>query len=60
VDLRLRKDFPSVSSTSVAITADLFNTFNFNNYGCYNTGNGNPGCLVTDPRRLQVGAEYAF
>jgi hypothetical protein len=44
----------------VGVTADLFNSFNFKNYGCYNTGNGNPGCLVTDPRRLQIGAEYAF
>jgi outer membrane receptor protein involved in Fe transport len=60
VDLRLRKDFPNISGTSMAVTADLFNSLNFKNYGCYNTGNGNPGCLVTDPRRLQIGAEYGF
>ena len=60
VDFKLRKDFPSVSGSTVGVTADLFNALNFKNYGCYNTGNSQPGCLVTDPRRLQIGAEYGF
>src|SRR5439155_217704 len=37
VDLRLRKDFPNISGTSMAVTADLFNSFNFKNCGCYDT-----------------------
>ncbi|PYO38161.1 MAG: hypothetical protein DMD29_14145 [Gemmatimonadetes bacterium] len=59
VDLRLRKDFPSVSGTSLGVTADLFNAFNYQNFGC-TYGGTTPNCVVNDPRRLQVGAEYNF
>jgi hypothetical protein len=68
VDMRLRKDFPRFgrSATAVGITLDVFNTLNRDNFGCYNVGNpkdsnfGNPGCVVTDARRYQLGAELNF
>ncbi|HWL40841.1 MAG TPA: TonB-dependent receptor [Gemmatimonadaceae bacterium] len=69
VDMRLRKDFPSFGRTATAfgVTLDVFNAFNRNNFGCYNTGVlpsdpnfGRPGCVVTDARRYQVGAELNF
>lgn len=66
VDLRLRKDLPSVHGTTLGITVDMFNAFNRNNFGCYRTGDrnapdfGTAGCVVTDPRRVQIGAEYNF
>lgn len=68
VDMRLRKDFPSFGRTPVAfgITLDLFNALNHANLGCYNTGNptdvnfGKAGCVVTDARRYQLGAELNF
>lgn len=66
VDLRLRKDFPNISGTTLGVTLDLFNAFNHQNLGCFNTGSktdlnfGKAGCVVSDPRRLQVGAEYSF
>jgi len=68
VDMRLRKDFPSFGRTPVAfgLTLDLFNAFNHANLGCYNTGNptdvnfGKAGCVVTDARRYQLGAEVNF
>src|SRR5207245_5617987 len=56
VDLRLRKDFPSVSGTTLGVTVDLFNALNFKNYGSWNTGTGQPTGLASDPRRLQIGA----
>ena len=59
VDLRLRKDFPSFSRGSMGVTADLFNALNYQNFGCMNGGT-TPNCVVSDPRRLQVGAEYTF
>ena len=65
VDLRLRKDFPNVSGTTLGVTVDLFNAFNFQNFGSFNTDKtsaqfGVPTGLVSDPRRLQIGAEYSF
>ncbi len=59
VDLRLRKDFPAFSGGSLGVTADLFNAFNYQNFGCTNGGT-TPNCVVSDPRRLQLGAEYTF
>jgi hypothetical protein len=68
VDMRLRKDFPNFGRTTTAfgLTLDVFNALNHANVGCYNTGNptdvnfGKPGCVVTDARRFQVGAEVNF
>jgi hypothetical protein len=66
LDLRLRKDLPSVSGTTLGLTVDLFNAFNRANFGCYATGNrtdanfGLPTCVVNDARRFQFGAEYTF
>jgi len=59
VDLRVRKDFPGFSGGSFGVTADLFNAFNYQNFGC-TYGGVTPNCVVSDPRRLQVGAEYNF
>ncbi|MGE5143973.1 MAG: hypothetical protein ACM3OA_11090, partial [Acidobacteriota bacterium] len=72
VDLRLRKDFPSFGRTALGVTLDLFNATNNTNYGCYNTGDrnakdaqgnlifGEPTCVISDARRLQIGAEFNF
>ena len=66
VDLRLAKDFPNISGTTMRVTLDLFNAFNYQNLGCFDTGSktnlsfGHASCVVSDPRRLQVGAEYTF
>src|SRR5207237_4672686 len=59
LDVRLRKDFTSFSGGSFGVTADLFNAFNYQNYGC-TYGSTTPNCVVSDPRRLQIGAEYNF
>lgn len=68
VDMRLRKDLPSFGRTpaGLGLTLDVFNTLNHANLGCYNTGNptdknfGKAGCVVTDARRYQLGAEIDF
>ena len=69
IDMRLRKDFPSFGRTGMAfgLTLDVFNVLNRDNLGCYNVGNpndadnyGKAGCVVSDARRLQFGAEYNF
>jgi hypothetical protein len=55
-----------VHGTTLGITVDMFNAFNRNNFGCFRTGDrnapdfGTAGCVVTDPRRVQIGAEYNF
>lgn len=64
VDLRLRKEFVNWRGSRVGVAADLFNAFNFQNLGCFNTFNtqdanfGTAGCVISDPRRLQIGLEY--
>lgn len=72
VDLRLRKDLIPLRGQRLGITADVFNAFNYNNYGCFNdvaftsvggvrTANPDFGrgfCVVADARRLQLGAQY--
>jgi hypothetical protein len=72
VDLRIRKDLPSFGRAgNLGITLDLFNAFNYDNFGCFRTppnqANGDPDpnlgtsdCVVSDARRLQIGAEYDF
>lgn len=71
VDLRLRKDFPNFGGATLGVTADVFNVFNFQNLGCYNTqiitganeideGFGKANCIVSDPRKLQLGMQLDF
>ncbi|HEV2749745.1 MAG TPA: carboxypeptidase regulatory-like domain-containing protein [Gemmatimonadales bacterium] len=65
IDLKFRKDFPPFSGTQLGATLDLFNIFNFQNFGCYDVGfnsptQGHSTCLLSDPRRVQLGAEYSF
>lgn len=67
VDVRLRKDFLNFGTAkSIGLTLDMFNALNRDNLGCYNTGSrtdkafGTANCVVTDARRLQVGAAYDF
>jgi hypothetical protein len=66
LDLRLRKDFLHFAGKSFGLTVDAFNALNRHNLGCYNTGSktdvnyGTAGCVVTDGRRFQLGAEFMF
>lgn len=73
VNLRVRKDFLNLGNAkNFGLTLDLFNAFNRDNLGCYITGarklgDGTPdpnfgraNCVVTDARRVQVGAQYDF
>ncbi|PYO75430.1 MAG: TonB-dependent receptor [Gemmatimonadetes bacterium] len=62
VDIRLRKDFPNISGTTLGVTVDVFNVFNFNNFSYPDNNNGNPAPngLLSDPRRTQIGVEYHF
>ena len=77
VDMRFRKDFVRFAGTATAfgLTLDVFNAFNRDNFGCYQTGDrtidksgvqvpnprfGQPDCIVTDARRYQIGAEVNF
>ena len=69
VDFRLQKDFKTFSRTSVSLIAEVFNAFNFTNYGCLNdfvgdnndrTTLGNPNCVVSLGRREQVGLKVNF
>src|SRR6266705_3025454 len=62
VDFRLRKDFPNISGTTLAVTVDVFNVFNFNNFSYPDNNNGKPqpNGLLSDPRKTQIGVEYHF
>ncbi len=68
LDLRLRKPFPALGRAAAAVTVDLFNVFNTQNLGCYNHLNtpvgdpsfNNADCVISDPRRLQIGTEVSF
>ncbi len=67
VDLRFRKDLPGFRGTTLSITADIFNVFNTQNLGGYETFNpadtanfGKARGVISDPRRLQLGMEYNF
>jgi hypothetical protein len=49
----------------MALTVDAFNVFNYQNFGCFDTGFnsanlGKANCVVSDPFRMQLGAEYNF
>ena len=67
LNVRVRKDFLNFGrAKAFGVTADVFNALNHNNLGCYDTGDpkgktfGHANCLVTDARRLQLGAQYDF
>ena len=73
INLRVRKDLAHLgTSKNVGLTMDLFNALNRDNLGCYDTGSrkngdgtvnlkfGTAGCVVTDARRVQFGAQYDF
>lgn len=67
VNVRLRKDFTNLGTAQAfGVTLDVFNAFNHDNLGCYDTGSrtsatfGRANCVVTDARRVQVGAQYDF
>ena len=74
VDFRLRKDFAVASGNRLGVTFDVFNAFNFNNYGCFNDvfatndngtrkinpDYGKPGGIIAAPRRAQLGLAYDF
>jgi len=69
VDFKFRKDFPKIGASTLAVTVDMFNVFNYQNYGDYpftvDAGQrtwtvGQPRQVVSDARRVQLGMEYAF
>jgi len=69
VDFRLEKDFKAFAGTSIGLVAEIFNAFNFTNYGCLNdfvgdnndrTNLGKPNCVVSLGRREQVGVKLNF
>ncbi len=71
VDMRLRKDlFAGRGIQRFAVTADLFNAFNFSNLACWegfippppdvNANFGKASCVASDARRLQLGAVIDF
>ena len=65
VDVRFRKDFPEISGTRLGVNLDIFNLFNTQNLGCFDVGFHSPtygaaNCVISDPRRVQLGAEYNF
>ena len=71
VDMRLRKDLLGLSQQyRIAVTADLFNAFNFTNLGCWegykpplpatNANFGNANCVSSDARRFQAGLAVDF
>jgi hypothetical protein len=69
VDFRLGKDFAAYAGTTIGVTAEIFNAFNFTNFGCLNNfvGDnndrstlGNPNCVVSLGRREQLGLKVNF
>jgi len=75
VDIGFRKNFLNFGGNQLGVTMDVFNLFNYNNFGgfvstLYNVNTsgqlvanptfGNPTSVVSDPRRLQIGVAYDF
>jgi hypothetical protein len=75
VDVRLRKDFANVAGNRIGVTADLFNAFNYDNFGGFdetfaslngegvltpNAHYGKPTNVISDGRRFQFGVQYDF
>jgi len=67
VDFRLEKDF-RVKSVAVGVVGEIFNAFNWANYGCLDNfispgGNpsfGQPHCTLNLGRREQLGLKIDF
>jgi len=67
VDFRLEKSVP-IFGMSLGVTGEVFNAFNFKNYGCLtnflppegNPSLGQPNCVVNLGRREQVGVKLNF
>ena len=70
MDVRLEKDLRFASRQTAAVLVDVFNVFNSDNFGCYettiqpggaakNANYGKPNCAGLG-RRLQVGLRYGF
>jgi hypothetical protein len=69
MDVRLEKGFRLAQRSSASLMVDVFNVFNSDNFGCYNTdinppnnpntSYGQPGCAGLG-RRLQVGLRYVL
>ncbi len=68
VDFRLEKQFATGMGTSIGLIGEVFNAFNWTNYGCLQNfvppeGNphlGEPGCVTSLGRREQVGLRVKF
>jgi Carboxypeptidase regulatory-like domain/TonB dependent receptor/TonB-dependent Receptor Plug Domain len=68
MDFRLEKDVPVAHGLSLGVTAEVFNAFNWANYGCLqnflppegNPSLGQPGCVTTLGRREQLGLKVNF
>lgn len=67
LDVRLRKDFPAFGGTRLGVTLDVFNVFNTQNLGNFESFNpadtanfGKARGTISDPRRVQIGMEYDF
>jgi hypothetical protein len=65
LDVRLRKDLPQMGRSQVGVTLDVFNVFNYMNFGDYDRGfrsatYGQGRQVISDPRRVQLGVEYTF
>lgn len=71
LDMRVSYALPRLSGTSLKLIVDIFNVFNYDNFGCYdghiaplsgspNTNFGKPFCVISDQRRTQLGAELVF
>ena len=69
VDFRVQKDFNTFGRTSIGLVGEIFNAFNFTNYGCLSSflapgdprsNLGKPNCVVTLGRREQVGLKLNF
>ena len=70
MDVRLEKDIHFASEQTASVLVDVFNAFNSDNFGCYETqinpggpeankNYGKPNCAGLG-RRLQVGVRYGF
>ncbi|MGK2935016.1 MAG: TonB-dependent receptor [Gemmatimonadaceae bacterium] len=69
MDMRLEKGFQLPGGSSTSLLVDVFNVFNSDNFGCYdteirppdnvNTNLGKAGCAGLG-RRLQVGLRYGY